>query len=184
NIDGSIERGYSGRSFFFADRQVLVNERTRFYARMVASVGINAVVINNVNVDEAATYLITDRYFNELRQIAEIFGSYGITLYLSLNFAAPIALGDLDTADPFDSRVKQWWMDKAKEVFTEIPNFGGFLVKADSEGRPGPYTYNRTHADGANMLAEAVEPFGGKIIWRCFVYNCQQDWRDRETDRA
>lgn len=184
NIDGSIERGYSGRSFFFADRQVLVNERTRFYARMVASVGINAVVINNVNVDEAATYLITDRYFNELRQIAEIFGSYGITLYLSLNFAAPIALGDLDTADPFDSRVKQWWMDKAKEVFTEIPNFGGFLVKADSEGRPGPYAYNRTHADGANMLAEAVEPFGGKIIWRCFVYNCQQDWRDRETDRA
>ena len=92
----------------------------------------------------------------------------------------PLLWGDLDTADPFDSRVKQWWMDKAKEVFTEIPNFGGFLVKADSEGRPGPYTYNRTHADGANMLAEAVEPFGGKIIWRCFVYNCQQDWRDRE----
>jgi len=184
NMNGTIERGYSGNSFFFDNKQILFNERTRFYARLVASVGINAVVINNVNVDTTATKLITREYFDQLRPLANLFSEYGITLYLSINYAAPITLGDLDTADPYDERVKQWWKAKAQEVFSEIPNLGGFLVKADSEGRPGPFTYGRNHADGANMLAEAVEPYGGKIIWRCFVYNCQQDWRDRKTDRA
>ncbi|MBR6366385.1 MAG: alpha-glucuronidase [Lachnospiraceae bacterium] len=184
NMDGSIERGYSGRSFFFADDQVLVNDRTRAYARLVASVGINAVVINNVNVKNAATYLITDRYFDKVRALSEIFDEYGIALYLSLNFAAPMELGGLDKSDPLDPGVIEWWQKKMAEVFIAVPKLGGFLVKADSEGRPGPFTYGRDHADGANMLARAVAPYGGRIIWRCFVYNCRQDWRDTKTDRA
>lgn len=184
NMDGTIERGYSGRSFFFADDQVLVGERTRAYARMVASVGINAVVINNVNVRSAATYLITDRYFDKVKALSEIFAEYGISLYLSLNFAAPMELGGLTLSDPLDPGVISWWKEKMAEVYAAVPKLGGFLVKADSEGRPGPFTYGRDHADGANMLARAVEPYGGRIIWRCFVYNCQQDWRDTKTDRA
>lgn len=184
NIDGSIERGYSGDSFFFEDQKVLVNDRTRAYARMIASVGINASVINNVNVKGNATKLIDETYGEELKQMAAIFAEYGIKLYLSLNFAAPMELGGLDSADPLDEQVGAWWKEKMKDVFGRIPNLGGFLVKADSEGRPGPFTYGRTHADGANILAEAAEPYGGLIIWRCFVYNCQQDWRDRKTDRA
>ncbi|WP_052339981.1 alpha-glucuronidase family glycosyl hydrolase [Gorillibacterium massiliense] len=184
NMDGSIERGYSGQSFFFQDNEVIVNERTADYARLVASIGINGVVINNVNVKHAATYLITPRYLGQLRKMQQIYASYGIKLFLSLNFAAPIELGGLSTADPLSGEVKTWWQDKLEEVFRELPGFGGFLIKADSEGRPGPFTYGRTHADGANMLAELVEPYGALIIWRCFVYNCQQDWRDRVTDRA
>lgn len=184
NMDGSIERGYSGNSFFFRDNKVLVNERTHAYARLAASVGINASVINNVNVRGNATNLITDAYGEELRQMSEIFGQYGINLFLSLNFASPMELGGLDTADPLDERVKAWWKVAMADIFERIPNLGGFLVKADSEGRPGPYTYGRDHAEGANTLAEAAAPYGGVIIWRCFVYNCQQDWRDRKTDRA
>lgn len=184
NMDGSIERGYSGNSFFFEQEQVLVNARTREYARLAASVGINASVINNVNVRGNATRLITDAYGEELCKMAQIFAEYGIQLYLSLNFAAPMELGGLESADPLNENVRQWWKDAMKDVFTRIPNLGGFLVKADSEGRPGPFTYGRTHADGANMLAEAAAPYGGRIIWRCFVYNCQQDWRDKKTDRA
>ncbi|MCL6458080.1 MAG: alpha-glucuronidase [Gorillibacterium sp.] len=184
NMDGSIERGYAGHSFFFKDNEVLVNERTLDYARLAASVGINGVVINNVNVKNAATFLITPRYFADLRKIQEIFASYGIKLFLSLNFAAPLELGGLQSADPASDTVKDWWTDKLKEVFQELPGFGGFLVKADSEGRPGPFTYGRTHAEGANMLADIISPYGGIIIWRCFVYNCRQDWRDLETDRA
>lgn len=184
NMDGSIERGYSGDSFFFADQKVLVNERTKTYARLAASVGINAVVINNVNVKGNATKLIDDTYADELQEMSAIFSGYGICLYLSVNFAAPMELGHLDSADPCDERVQTWWQEKMKELYTRLPKFGGFLVKADSEGRPGPFTYGRTHADGANMLADAVSPYGGRIIWRCFVYNCQQDWRDRKTDRA
>lgn len=184
NMDGSIERGYSGESFFFQQDQILVNRRTRDYARFVASIGINGVVINNVNVKQAATWLITERYFKELAALSEIFADYGIRLYLSLNYAAPLELGGPDSADPLDPEVRKWWERKMAEVFAEIPNLGGFLVKADSEGRPGPFTYGRTQAEGANMLADAVKPFGGIIIWRCFVYNCTQDWRDQKTDRA
>lgn len=184
NMDGSIERGYSGNSFFFENNQVLVNERTVDYARMAAGIGINAVVINNVNVKNAATYLITDRYFDRVAEMAEIFAGYGIKFFLSLNFAAPIELGGPDSADPLDPQVQEWWRGKMAEVFKRIPNLGGFLVKADSEGRPGPFTYGRTQADGANMLADIVKPYGGIIIWRCFVYNCTQDWRDYKTDRA
>lgn len=184
NMDGSIERGYSGKSFFFRDQEVLINERTVAYARLAASVGINGVVINNVNVRGNATRLIEEPYASKVAEMAKIFADYGIRLFLSLNFAAPMELGGFDTADPLDEKVRGWWKEKMGEVFNRIPNLGGFLVKADSEGRPGPFTYGRDHADGANMLAEAVKPYGGIIIWRCFVYNCQQDWRDYKTDRA
>ncbi|MCR5671946.1 MAG: alpha-glucuronidase [Butyrivibrio sp.] len=184
NMDGSIERGYSGESFFFENEEIEINDRTRDYARFMASVGINGIVINNVNVKGAATDLITNRYFDKLTQLSEIFEGYGIKLYLSLNYASPMELGGLETCDPLDKEVISWWEDKIKEVYKKLPSFGGFLVKADSEGRPGPFTYGRTQADGANMLADAIKPYGGVIIWRCFVYNCTQDWRDTKTDRA
>lgn len=184
NMDGSIERGYSGESFFFEKNEIIVNDRTRDYARLTASVGINAVVINNVNVKDAATWLITDRYLDKVRELSEVFAEYGIRLYMSLNYAAPMELGQLDGADPLSDEVRDWWHKRMETVFGRIPNLGGFLIKADSEGRPGPFTYGRTHADGANMLADAAAPYGGIIIWRCFVYNCMQDWRDYRTDRA
>lgn len=184
NMDGSIERGYSGESFFFENDDMYVDERTVDYVRFMASVGINGIVINNVNVKGAATYLITDRFFDKVKELQDIFADYGIKLYLSINFAAPIELGGLEVCDPLDEGVIAWWQAKSKEVFEKLPGFGGYLVKADSEGRPGPFTYGRTQADGANMLADAVAPYGGIIIWRCFVYNCTQDWRDYKTDRA
>ncbi|NLO08806.1 MAG: alpha-glucuronidase [Clostridiales bacterium] len=184
NMDGSIERGYSGKSFFFENEELLVNDRTRDYARLIASVGINATVINNVNVRGAASELVTDRYLDKLRTMADIFEGYGIKLYLSANFAAPIEIGGLSVSDPLDKDVINWWDKCVRNIYSKIPSFGGFLIKADSEGRPGPFTYGRTHADGANMLARALKPYGGLLIWRCFVYNCQQDWRDYKTDRA
>ncbi len=184
NMDGSIERGYSGESFFFEKDEILINDRTRDYARFMASIGINGVVINNVNVKGAASYLITDKYFDRLESLSEIFGDYGIRLYLSLNFASPIEIGGMDSCDPLDKDVIKWWEDKIKEVYDRLPLLGGFLVKADSEGRPGPFTYGRTQADGANMLGDVIKPYDGIIIWRCFVYNCTQDWRDTKTDRA
>ncbi len=184
NMNGDIERGYSGESFFFADNKIVINERTRDYARLISSVGINAVVINNVNVKDAASYMITDRYYDKLAELGEIFAGYGIRLFLSLNYASTIEIGGLDSADPLDEKVIAWWRTKMAEVFDRIPTLGGFLVKADSEGRPGPFTYGRTQADGANMLADIVKEYGGIIVWRCFVYNCKQDWRDRKTDRA
>ncbi len=184
NMDGSIERGYSGESFFFENEEIVIGDRTRDYARFMASIGINGVVINNVNVKGAASYLITDRYFGRLSELSELFEGYGIKLYMSLNFASPIEIGGMDTCDPLDQKVIAWWEDKIKEVYDRLPNLGGFLVKADSEGRPGPFTYGRTQADGANMLADVIKPYGGIIIWRCFVYNCTQDWRDYKTDRA
>lgn len=184
NSDGSIERGYSGNSFFFENGRIIVNERTRDYARLIASVGINAVVINNVNVDSTAVRLITDSRFGSLRELTEIFSAYGIRLFLSADYAAPVSLGELDGADPLDERVIKWWEAKTDEIYQNLPEFGGFLIKADSEGRPGPFTYGRNQADGANLLARALRPHGGILIWRCFVYNCHQDWRDRKTDRA
>lgn len=184
NMTGDIERGYSGRSFFFNDNDIIVDDRTEEYARIIASVGINASCINNVNVRGCASYLITDRYIDKVAEISKIFSSWGIKLFLSLNFASPIELGGLDNCDPLEPDVTKWWSEKIAEVYKKIPDLGGFLVKADSEGRPGPFTYGRTQADGANMLARAVKPYGGIIIWRCFVYNCTQDWRDTKTDRA
>ncbi|MBR1440086.1 MAG: alpha-glucuronidase [Lachnospiraceae bacterium] len=184
NMSGDIERGYSGNSFFFKDGEILVGDRTRDYARFISSVGINAIVINNVNVKQQATWLITDRYFDKVSELSRILEEYGVKLFLSLNYAACMEIGGLDSADPMDPKVIAWWKERMKEVFARIPNLGGFLVKADSEGRPGPFTYGRTQADGANMLADIVKEYDALIIWRCFVYNCQQDWRDLKTDRA
>lgn len=158
-------------------------ERINDYARMLSSVGINGIVINNTNVHKAETYLI-DEKINIVKIISEIMGRWGVKTYLSINFAAPITLGDLQTSDPLDNDVIEWWKKKAEYIYSVLPNLGGFMVKADSEGRPGPFTYGRNHADGANMLASAIAPYGGILIWRCFVYNCRQDWRDHTIDRA
>ncbi|MFC0472079.1 alpha-glucuronidase family glycosyl hydrolase [Halalkalibacter kiskunsagensis] len=185
NMDGSIERGYAGESIFFENNKFTTNlERIKDYARLLSSVGINAISINNVNVHAVETKLITDEFLPDVAKVAEIFRNYAIKTFLSINYASPMQLGDLKTADPLNEDVRQWWKEKAKDVYRVIPDFGGFVVKADSEHRPGPFTYDRNHADGSNMLAEALEPFGGVVIWRCFVYNCMQDWRDRKTDRA
>lgn len=185
NMDGSVERGYAGQSIFFDNNQFTTNlERIKDYARLLASVGVNGISINNVNVHYVETKLITEEYLPDVAKVAEIFRFYGIRMYLSVNYASLIQLGQLDTADPLNEDVKDWWKQKVKAIYQYIPDFGGFVVKADSEHRPGPFTYNRNHADGANMLAEALKPFGGVVFWRCFVYNCLQDWRDRETDRA
>ncbi|GAA0137545.1 xylan alpha-(1-_2)-glucuronosidase [Paenibacillus sp. YSY-4.3] len=185
NMDGSIERGYAGLSIFYQDSKIVSDlTRVREYARLLASVGINGIAINNVNVHEVETKLITPELLPDVARVASAFREYGIRLYLSVNFAAPIELGDLSTADPLEPTVQEWWKQRAAEVYRHIADFGGFLVKADSENRPGPFTYGRDHADGANMLAEALEPYGGLVLWRCFVYDCHQDWRDRKTDRA
>lgn len=185
NIDGSIERGYAGASIFYENGQISYNhERISDYARLLASVGVNAIAINNVNVHALETKFITGEKLQQIANLAAIFRTYGIKLFLSINFASPMEAGGLSTADPLHIEVKQWWRERADEIYSLIPDFGGFLVKADSENRPGPFTYDRNHADGANMLAEALEPYGGLVIWRCFVYNCKQDWRDRSTDRA
>lgn len=184
NFDGSIERGYSGQSFFFDGKDILINERTTDYARLMASIGINATVINNVNVKDQATEFITETYLGKLAELSKVLEGYGIRLYCSLNYAACMDIGGLKTADPFDEEVIHWWKERMDLVYRYIPNLGGFLVKADSEGRPGPFTYGRNQAEGANMLAKAIAPHQGTIIWRCFVYNCMQDWRDKKTDRA
>ena len=185
NMDGSIERGYAGRSLFFADNKIAYDAaRLHQYARLLASVGINALTINNVNVHHYETALIGDERLPEVARIAAIFRQYAIQLFLSVNFAAPIETGDLTTADPFDPEVIAWWQQRAERIYQQIPDFGGYVVKADSEHRPGPFTYQRTHADGANMLARTLNEHGGLLYWRCFVYNCQQKWYDRSTDRA
>lgn len=183
NLDGSIERGYAGQSIFFKDNHLVEDlDRVRDYARLMASIGINGIAINNVNVHREETHLIAAKA-EMSRTISCIFQDYGIRLFLSVNFASPLEFG-LDSADPLDPQVQSWWKERTRQLYAEVPNLGGFLVKADSENRPGPFTYGRTQAQGANMLAEALEPFGGVLIWRCFVYNCQQDWRDTTTDRA
>jgi len=185
NFDGTIERGYAGGSLFYKDGYFdYDSKRVEDYARLLASVGINRVSINNVNVRAKAKLLITEEYLREAGKLAAIFRRFGIKLLLSVNFGAPWSLGKLPTADPLDPAVAAWWKERAALIYKYIPDLAGFLVKADSEGEPGPFQYNRTHADGANMLARAVKPFGGEIVWRCFVYNCTQDWRDHSTDRA
>lgn len=180
NLDGSIERGYAGRSIFWdldgnnpkAIDPALIKE----YARANASIGINGTVLNNVN---ASPKMLSAPYIKKVKEIAAILRPYGIKVYLSVNFASPMALGKLKTADPLNSKVKAWWKAKAKEIYKEIPDFGGFLVKANSEGQPGPGDYKRTHAQGANMLAEAVKPYGGIIMWRSFVYGANHKGEDR-----
>lgn len=185
NADGSIERGYAGESIFFRDgRLVDGHERIEDYARLCASVGINGIALNNVNVRGPASRFIVEPDSSQFVEVATLFRRYGIRIYLSVNFAAPIEVGGLETADPLDDAVAGWWRERTAELYRSIPDFGGFLVKADSEGRPGPFSYGRTHADGANMLADVLAPHGGLLIWRCFVYNSRQDWRDRSTDRA
>lgn len=185
NLDGSIERGYAGRSLFFSGGRVRGNTaRAADYARLLASVGVNAVALNNVNVFEKETELMTEKHLTGVAKLAAEFGQFGIRVFLSVSFSAPMQLGGLPTADPLDASVQGWWKDAADAVYREIPSFGGFLVKADSESRPGPYTYGRNHAQGANMLADALKPHGGLVIWRCFVYDCHLDWRDRTQDRA
>ena len=185
NLDGSIERGYAGLSLFYKNNRFDYDtDRIRDYARLLASVGINRVSINNVNVRGAAKLLITEEYLGDVAALAALFRPFGIRLFLSINFGAPWSLGKLPTADPLDSAVAAWWKERATLIYHYIPDLAGFLVKADSEGEPGPFQYNRSHADGANMLAKAVKPHGGEIIWRCFVYNCAQDWRDHSFDRA
>jgi len=185
NLDGTVERGYAGASIFFAGGEVTRDlGRVRDYARLLASVGVNAVCVNNVNVTREAARLITARHLSRLAGLAGIFRDYGMRLFLSVSFDSPIALGGLPTADPFNPDVGAWWRRQAAEVYQHIPDLGGFQVKADSESRPGPSVYGRTQADGANVLAAALRPFGGVVVWRAFVYNCWQDWRDRSTDRA
>ncbi|MGC0328951.1 alpha-glucuronidase [Streptomyces sp. SAI-170] len=183
-VMGQVERGYAGGSLFWADGRARGDlDRVRAYARLLASCGINAVAVNNVNVHETEARLLTDR-IGEVAALAEVFRAYGIRTHLSVTFAAPLVLGGMDTADPLDARVRAWWARATAEVYAAIPDFGGYVVKADSEGQPGPFAYGRTHADGANMLAEALRPYGGTVHWRAFVYDHRQDWRDRSTDRA
>ncbi|MHC5228663.1 alpha-glucuronidase [Enterococcus sp. LJL99] len=185
NFDGSVERGYAGESLFYKNNQFRHNYETIYeYARLLASVGINALSINNVNVHKQETFFITSPYLDEVRALAEIVECYGIQLFLSINFAAPIAVGGLDTADPLDKAVEKFWNETVANIYTVIPNFGGFVVKADSEGEPGPFVYGRNHDEGANVLARALKPYNGLVFWRCFVYDCLQDWRDRSIDRA
>ncbi|WP_226900258.1 alpha-glucuronidase [Nonomuraea phyllanthi] len=189
NIDvhpvmGQVERGYSGGSIFWEDGAPRPGlSRVRAYGRLLAATGINAVAINNVNVHATEARLLTDR-LGEVAAIADELRPYGIRVHLSVNFASPMALGGLPTADPLDEDVRAWWAATTEHVYATIPDFGGYVVKADSEGQPGPFAYARTHADGANMLAEALAPHGGVVHWRAFVYNHRQDWRDRSTDRA
>ncbi|MDR0457044.1 MAG: alpha-glucuronidase [Treponema sp.] len=185
NLDGTVERGYAGPSLFYRNGHFDYDpQRIEDYARLLASVGINRISINNVNVRAEAKLLITEAYLTDAAALAAIFRRFGIRVFLSINFGAPWSLGKLPTADPLDPAVTTWWKERAALIYRYIPDLAGFLVKADSEGEPGPFQYGRTHADGANMLAQAVKPHGGEIIWRCFVYNCQQDWRDHSFDRA
>lgn len=188
NLDGSIERGYAGKSIWKWDEIILdkagefkniskdLRNRLITYARSNASIGINGAVLNNVN---ASPQMMTSEYLHKVKVIADIFRPYGIRVYLSINFASPMALGYTKTADPLDMKVQLWWKKKAKEIYASIPDFGGFLVKANSEGQPGPGNYHRSHADGANMLADALKPFGGIVMWRSFVYGANHKGEDR-----
>ncbi len=182
NPDGTIERGYAGRSLWFeGGRMAWQPERIAQLGRMLASVGLNVLCINNVNVGEEGARLITED-LPELARLAAAFRPFGVRLMVSIDFSQPLRYG-VETADPLSPAVLAWWTARADAVWAAIPDFAGFLVKADSEHRPGPMTYGRSHAEGANMLARALAPHGGVLVWRAFVYNCLQDWRDTHTDR-
>ncbi|RKR86415.1 alpha-glucuronidase [Micromonospora pisi] len=189
NIDvhpvmGQVERGYAGGSIFWRDGALRRDlSRVGDYARLLAACGINAITVNNVNVHVTEAHLLTTR-LGDVAAIADLVRPYGIRVHLSVNFASPVALGGLATADPLEQDVRAWWTETTRRVYETIPDFGGYVVKADSEGQPGPFAYGRSHADGANVLADALAPFGGVVHWRAFVYNHRQDWRDRSTDRA
>ena len=176
NLDGTIERGYAGHSLWKWDElPSVVSPRYEAYARANASIGINATVINNVN---ASPKILSDDYLQKVKVLADIFRPYGLKIYLSINFSSPAALGGLSTSDPLDKEVIAWWKKKAKDIYSLIPDFGGFLVKANSEGQPGPCDYGRTHAEGANMLADVLKPYHGIVMWRAFVYS------PTDSDRA
>lgn len=176
NPDGTVERGYAGCSLWnWEELPGTLSPRYEAYARANASVGINGTVLNNVN---ASPQVLATGSLEKVKALADVFRPYGIKVYLSVNFASPIQLGKLDTADPLDKEVIRWWRRKVKEIYTLIPDFGGFLVKANSEGQPGPCDFGRTHAEGANMLADALKPYGGIVMWRAFVYS------PTDSDRA
>lgn len=183
NPDGTIERGYAGNSIFWRKEDpftVTDNDKKLWqeYARANASIGINASVLNNVN---ASPLILTPDYLKRAKAIADVLRPYGVKTYLSVKFSSPSLLGKLKTSDPFDPEVIKWWMEKVKEVYSYIPDFGGFLVKASSEGQPGPQDYGRTHADGANMLADALKPYGGIVMWRAFVYSANDKDRAKQA---
>ncbi len=182
NPDGGIERGYSGRSIFFEDGRVRSDlTLVREYARLLASIGINGCAINNVNADPR---LLTEEFLPQLARIAEAFREWGIRIAISIDLSSPKTIGGLDTFDPLDPRLNQWWREKVDAIYTGIPDFGGFVVKADSEGRPGPSVYGRTPADAANVIARALKPHGGIVFYRAFVYDHHLNWQDPKADRA
>ncbi|WP_293908315.1 alpha-glucuronidase [Sphingobacterium sp. UBA5670] len=179
NLDGTVERGYAGRSLWqWEDLPGKLSPKYEQYARANASIGINATVLNNVN---ASSKILASDYILKVKALAKIFRKYGIKVYLTANFASPKTLGGLVDSDPLRKEVKEWWKSKVKEIYTEIPDFGGFLVKANSEGEPGPQDYGRSHADGANMLADVLKPYGGVVMWRAFVYNPKADDRAKQA---
>jgi alpha-glucuronidase len=182
NLDGSIERGYGGRSIFFDGGKVRADlTRVREYARLLASVGIDGCAINNVNADSR---LLTKEYLPDVARIADVFREWGIQIALSIDLSSPQKIGGLDTFDPLSPVLREWWREKADEIYALIPDFGGFVVKADSEGRPGPSSYGRTPADAANVLARALKPHGGIVFYRAFVYDHHLNWQDQKADRA
>ena len=176
NLDGSIERGYAGKSILWNDQLSFDKERLLQYARANASIGINGAVLNNVN---ASPQMLSRKILRQVKTYADILRPYGIRVFLSVNFATPMHLSKLKTADPMDSGVRKWWADKTAEIYKLIPDFGGFLVKANSENQLGPGDYGRTHAEGANMLAQALKPYGGIVMWRSFVYSHNDGSKDR-----
>ncbi|CAH0293294.1 Extracellular xylan exo-alpha-(1-_2)-glucuronosidase [Pedobacter sp. Bi27] len=184
NLDGSVERGYAGGSIFWrqGDSSLQLSEADialyKEYARANASIGINGTVLNNVN---ASAKILTTAYLQKVQSIATVLRPYGLKVYLSVNFSSPVTVGKLKTADPLDPAVRQWWAAKAKEIYSLIPDFGGFLVKANSEGQPGPQNFGRTHVDGANMMADALSPFGGIVMWRAFVYQPSNEDRTKQA---
>jgi alpha-glucuronidase len=179
NLDGTIERGYAGHSLWkWEDLPNTISPRYEEYARANASIGINSVVLNNVN---ASPNMLREDYLKKVKVLADIFRPYGIRVYLSVNFASPKVLGGTENSDPLNKNVQKWWKDKASEIYKLIPDFGGFLVKANSEGQPGPQDYGRTHADGANMMADVLKPYGGIVMWRAFVYSPSKDDRAKQA---